>query len=67
MEMLSMGERSKSKHKLGANKVCEADIVKEYFINPKTEYEAFGQFVNMVCFSEKFRSSLVKVYCQKYF
>ena len=42
MEMLSMGERSKSKHKLGANKVCEADIVKEYFINPKTEYEALG-------------------------
>ena len=42
MEMLSMGERSKSKHKLCANKVCEADIVKEYFINPKTEYEALG-------------------------
>ena len=65
--MLSMGERSKSKHKLGANKVCESDIVKQYFINPKIEYEALGQFVNKVNFSEKFRSSLVKVYCQKYF
>ena len=42
MEMFSMGERSKSKCKFGGTKVCEDDEVAEYFINPKTENEAFG-------------------------
>ena len=42
MEILSMGERSKSKHKLGGMKVCEADKVREYFINPETENEILG-------------------------
>ena len=41
MEIFSMGERSKSKHKFGGLKVCETDKVREYFINPKTENEAF--------------------------
>ena len=36
METFSMGGRSKSKHKFGSMKVCEADEVIEYFINPKT-------------------------------
>ena len=35
--MFSMEERSKSKRKFGGTKVCEADKVREYFINPKME------------------------------
>ena len=42
MEMFSMGERSKSKDKFGGTKVCEAEEVREYFINPKIENEVFG-------------------------
>ena len=42
MAIFSMGERSKSKRKFGGTKVCEADEVREYFINPKTENKAFG-------------------------
>ena len=41
MEIFSMIERSKSKRKFGL-KICEADEVREYFINPKTENEPFG-------------------------
>ena len=37
-----MGGRSKNKHKFGGTKVCEAEKVREYFINPKTENELFG-------------------------
>ena len=37
MEMFSMGERSKSKRELGGIKVCKADKVTQYFINPKVE------------------------------
>ena len=36
MEMFSIGERRKSKHKFGI-KFCEGEEVREYFINPKTE------------------------------
>ena len=36
METFSVGGRSKSKHKFGGMKVCEADEVREYFINPET-------------------------------
>ena len=36
METFSMGGRSKSKHKFGGIKVCEADEVSEYFINSET-------------------------------
>ena len=35
METFSVGGRSKSKHKFGGMKVCEADEVREYFINPE--------------------------------
>ena len=42
MEILSMGERSKSKHKLGGMKVCEADKLREYFVNLEIENEALG-------------------------
>ena len=36
METFIMGGRSKSKHKFGGMKVCEADEVTEYFLNPET-------------------------------
>ena len=36
-----MGKQSKSEHKFGGTKVCEAHEVR-YFTNPKTENEAFG-------------------------
>ena len=42
MQIFSIGERSKSKCKFGGTKVCKADEVRECFINPKFEYEAFG-------------------------
>ena len=37
-----MGGRSKSKHKFSGIKVCEADEVREYFINLENENEALG-------------------------
>ena len=41
--MFSMDQRSKSKqHNLGGMRVCEADELREYFINPKIENEALG-------------------------
>ena len=65
MEMFSMGERSLSKHKFGETKVCKADEVREYLINPKIENEAFGEQVNSLWISEIFHASSVKIYCQK--
>ena len=41
MELFSMGEGSKSKPKLGGTIICEAGKVRDYFINPKVENEAF--------------------------
>ena len=38
IEMFSMGERNKSKHNFGGTKVCEAEELREYFINT----EVFG-------------------------
>ena len=40
MKMFSVAKRTKSKHKFGGMKVCEADKVREYFINLKIENEA---------------------------
>ena len=37
-----MRGKRKSKHKLGGAKVCKAEQVKKYFVNPKTENEVFG-------------------------
>ena len=61
-----MGEESKSKLKFDEKKVCEAEEVREYFINPKIEN------LWLVCklsyFQlklQKFHASLVKIYCQK--
>ena len=42
IEMFGMGERTKSKRKLGWTKVCKADEVINHFINPKVENEAFN-------------------------
>ena len=42
MEMFSMRERSKNKHKFGETKVYEAEEVRKYLKNPKTENEVFG-------------------------
>ena len=42
MKMFSKGESSKSKHKFGGTKVYEAEKLRECFINPKIENEAFG-------------------------
>ena len=47
MEMFSIGERRKSKHKFGGIKFCEGEEVREYFINPKTENIFF--FFGLVC------------------
>ena len=41
MELFTMGERSKSKLKLGGAKVCEAGKVRDYFINPEVKNEPF--------------------------
>ena len=46
--MFSMRKRRKRKCKFGGTKVSEEDEVREYFINPKTENEAFGYCVNLV-------------------
>ena len=37
-----MRKKCKSKHKFGGAKVCKAEQVKKYFVNPKTENEVFG-------------------------
>ena len=48
MKIFSMGGRCKSKHKFGEMKVCEADEVREYFINPEIENEALCQCANLI-------------------
>ena len=42
MEIFGKGGRSQSKHKFGGKKFCEADEVREYFINPEIKNEALG-------------------------
>ena len=37
-----MWERRRSTHKLDRTKVCEAEEVRKYFVNPKIENEVFG-------------------------
>ena len=41
LEMFSMRERRKSKHKFGGTKVCKAEDVRKYFVNSKIENEVF--------------------------
>ena len=40
--MFSMQERQKSKHRFDGTKVCKAEEVRKYFVNPKIENEVFG-------------------------
>ena len=42
LEMLSMRERRKSKHKFSGTKVCKAEEVRKYFVNSKIKNEVFG-------------------------
>ena len=37
-----MREKRKNKHKFGGAKVCEAEQVRKYLVNPKIENEVFG-------------------------
>ena len=37
MKMFSKQERGKSKYKFGGTKVCKAEEVRKYFVNPKIE------------------------------
>ena len=46
MEMFSLEEKSKSKHKFSGTKVCRAKEIREYLINPKIEKKIFGQSAN---------------------
>ena len=48
IETFSMGERSKINHEFDVTKVCEAEEVKKYFINPKL-------CVNQIVFSLDFK------------
>ena len=41
-EMLSMGKRSKNKHKFSRAKVCEAEDVRGYSIKPKMKNEVLA-------------------------
>ena len=38
----SMREKWKSKHKFNGAKVCKAEQIRKYFVNPKIENEVFG-------------------------
>ena len=37
----NMQEKYKSKHKVGAAKVCKAEYVRKYFVKPKIENKVF--------------------------
>ena len=52
-----MREKCKSKHKFGRAKVCKAEQVRKYFVNPKIENEVFGQYVNYIICSLDFRNT----------
>ena len=55
LKIFSIRERRKSRHKFGGTKVCKAEEVRKYFVNPKTEIEVFRyiicslDFKNMSC------------------
>ena len=42
LEMFSMGERGKCKHKFCRTYVCKAKEVRKYFVDSKIENEVFG-------------------------
>ena len=51
-----MREKRKNKHKFGGAKVWKAAQVRKYFVNPKTENENFGQYLNYIIYSLDFRN-----------
>ena len=58
LEMLSMGERRKSKLKFGGIKVWKVEEAKKYFASPKIEKEVFGWCLNYIIGSLDFRNIL---------
>ena len=42
LKIFSIRERRKSRHKFGGTKVCKAEEVRKYFVNPKIEIEVFS-------------------------
>ena len=44
------------KHRIGGTKVCKAEEVRKYFVNPKIENEVFGSCVNYIICSLDFRT-----------
>ena len=45
LKIFSIRERRKSRHKFGGTKVCKAEEVRKYFVNPKIEIEAFRYII----------------------
>ena len=42
LKILSIRQRRKNRHKFGRTKVCKAEEVRKYFVNPKIEIEVFS-------------------------
>ena len=55
LKIFSIQERRKSRRKFGGTKVCKAEKVRKYFVNPKTKIEVFSHifcsldFKNISC------------------
>ena len=60
LKISSIRERRKSRHKFGGTKVCIAEKVRKYFVNPKTGKEVFNQYVNYIICSLDFKKCLMK-------
>ena len=45
LKIFSIRERRKSRHKFGGTKVCKAEEVRKYFVNPKIEIEVFSYII----------------------
>ena len=58
LEMVTMQEGHKSKHKFCGTKVCKAEEVRKYFVHPKIENENFGWCVNYIICSLDFRNTV---------
>ena len=60
LKIFSIQERHKSRHKFGGTKVCIAEKVRKYFVNPKIAKEVFNQYVNYIICSLDFKKCLMK-------
>ena len=45
LKAFSIRERHKRRNKFGETKVCKAEEVRKYFVNPKTEIEVFSYII----------------------